>query len=67
MIKNLNKVPPSDDWFTYESIDSEVNKTLDKTKGQVTGNEMEKQNKYYVESINQDPNWLKTNTFFLIN
>ena len=59
MFKYLNEVPPSDDWFPYEYIDAEVNNKLDKTKGQLAGNEMEKETKYYVESLNHDLNWLK--------
>ena len=39
--KDLNEVTPWYDWFPYEYIDAEVNKKLDKTKGQLTGNEME--------------------------
>ena len=41
VFKDLNEVPPSDDWFPYEYTDSEVKK-LDKTKGRPAGNEMEK-------------------------
>ena len=71
MFKDFNEVPPSDDWFPYEYIDYEVNKKLYKTKGQFSGNEMEKETKHYVESINRYPNWLKKITIdidkFLIN
>ena len=41
VLKDLNEVPPPDDWFPYEYIDDEVNKKLDKTKGRLSGNEME--------------------------
>ena len=41
VFKDLNEVPPSDDWFSYEYIDDEVNNKVDKTKGQLAGNEME--------------------------
>ena len=71
MFKDLNEVPPSDYRFPYEYIDAEVNKKVDKTKGQLAGNEMEKETKYYVESLNNNPNWLMTITSeidkFLIN
>ena len=40
VFKDLNDVPPSDDWFPYECIDVEVKNKVDKTKGQLTGNEM---------------------------
>ena len=60
VFKDLNEVPPSDYWFLYEYIDPEVNKTLDKTKGQLAGDEMEKETKLYVEFLFHDPNWLKT-------
>ena len=60
MFKYLNQVPPSDDWPPYEYIDAEVNKKLEKTKGRIAGDEMEKETKYYVESLNHDPNWLQT-------
>ena len=32
VFKDLNGVPPSDDWFPYEYIDAEVNKKLEKPK-----------------------------------
>ena len=40
VLKHLNVVPTSDDWFPYEYIDAEVNKKLDKTKRQLAGDEM---------------------------
>ena len=49
---------------------SSINK-IDKTKGRLAGDEMEKETKHYVEYLNHDPNWLKTITIeidkFLIN
>ena len=62
MFKYLNEVPPSDDWFPYKYIDADVNKKLHNTKGQLSGNEIEKETKHYVESLNNDPNWLNTIT-----
>ena len=62
MFKYLNEVPPSDDWFKYEYIDADINKKLDKTKGRLAGDEMEKETKHYVEYLNHDLNWLKTIT-----
>ena len=62
VFKDLNDVLPLDDWFSYKYIDAEVRKKLDKTKGQLAGGEMEKETKYYVESLNHNPNWLKTIT-----
>ena len=71
VLKYLNEVSPSDYWFPYKYIDAEVNKKLDKTKGRLAGGEMEKETNNYVESLNHDPNWLKTITIeidnFLIN
>ena len=58
--KDLNKVSTSDDWFPYEYIDAEVNKKVDKTKVLNAGDEMKKETKHDVESLNHDPNWLKT-------
>ena len=63
VFKDLNEVPPSYDWFPYEYIDAEVKKKTEKTKRQITGNEMERKTKHYVESLNRDPNWL--NIFFI--
>ena len=60
MFKDLNEVPPSDDSFTYEYIDAEVNNKVEKTKGKITGDEIEKETKHYVESLNHDPNWFTT-------
>ena len=62
MFKDLDEVPSSDYWFPYEYIDAGVNNKLDKTKGQLAGDEMGKYTKHYVESLNHDPNWLKTIT-----
>ena len=45
MFKDLNEFPPSDDWFPYGYIDSEVKKKVEKTKGQLTDEEMEKETK----------------------
>ena len=42
VFKYLNDVPPSDDWFPYEIIDAEVKRKVDETKGQITGDEIEK-------------------------
>ena len=60
MYQYLNEVSPSDDWFPYEYIDAKVNNKLYKTKGQLVGNEIEKETKNYVESLNHDLNWWKT-------
>ena len=60
VLKYLNKVPTSNDCFPYEYIDADVNKKLEKNKGRLAGNEMEKETKHYVESFNHTPNWLKT-------
>ena len=57
--KYLNEFPPSYDWLPHEYINAEVKKKLYKTKGQLAGNEMEKETKNYVEYLNNDPNWLK--------
>ena len=62
MFKYLNDFPQSGDWFPYEYIDSEVKNKVDKTKGKIAGNEMEKETKYYVQYLNHDPNSLKTIT-----
>ena len=62
VFKYLNDFPPLDYWFLCEYIDSGVKNKVDKTKGQLTGDEMEKETKHYVESLNHDPNWLNTIT-----
>ena len=62
VLKDLNYFPPLDDWFSYEYIDAEAKKKVDKTKGQLAENEIEKETKHYVEYLNHDPNWLKTIT-----
>ena len=46
VFKDLNEVPLSDDWFPYEYIDAEINKKLDKTKGQLAGYGIEKYTKH---------------------
>ena len=71
VFKYLNEVPPSYDWFPYEYIDAEFKKKVDRTKGQLTGNEMEKETKHYVEYLNHYTKWLKKISIeidkFLIN
>ena len=71
VFKYLNEFLPSDDWFPYEYIDAEFNKKLDKIKGILADNEMEKETKHYVEYLNNNTNWLKMVTIeidkFLIN
>ena len=62
VFKDLNDIPPSDDSFPYEYIYAEVKKKVDETKGKLAGHEMEKETKHYVESLNHDPNWLRTIT-----
>ena len=59
MYKDFNMVPPSYYWFPCEYINSGVNKKLDKTKGQLTGDEMGKETKHYMESINHNLNQLR--------
>ena len=66
MFKDLNEVPPLDDWLSYEYIDAEVNKKVDKTKGRLVGNNMEKDPKHYMEYLNHEPNWLKTITIEIV-
>ena len=63
VFKDLNEVPPSDDWFPYEYIDAEVKKKTEKTKRQLAGKKMERETKQYVEYLYRDPNWL--NNFLL--
>ena len=43
MFKYLNDVPPSDYWFPYEYMYAEVKEKVNETKGQLAGNEMEKE------------------------
>ena len=59
VFKDLNDFPPLDDWFSYEYIDAKFKNEIDKTKGQLAGNEMLKETKHYVEYINNNTNWLK--------
>ena len=56
VFKYSNEFPTSYYCFPYEYIDAEVKKKVDKTKGKIAGDEMEKEAKHYVESHNHDPN-----------
>ena len=56
MLKYLNDFTPSDDWFPYEYINFEIRKKVEKTKGQLAGDEMEKETKHCVEYLNHYPN-----------
>ena len=40
VFKDLNEISKSDDWFPYEYIDAEFNKKVNRTKGQLTGDEI---------------------------
>ena len=62
VLKDLNEFPPLYYCFPYEHINAEVKNKVGKTKGQLAGDEMEKKTKNYVESLNNDPNWLNTIT-----
>ena len=62
MFKDLNDIPPSNDWYPYEYIDADIKKKVNENKVRLAGNEMEKKTKHYVESLNHNPNWLKTIT-----
>ena len=59
MLKYLNEVPLSYDWFPYEYIYAEVNKKLNKTKVLLADDEMERETKHYVKSLNHDPKLVK--------
>ena len=71
VFKYLNEFPTSYYCFPYEYIDAEVKNKVDKTKGQLAGDIMEKETKHYVESLNHNTNWLNKITIeidkFLIN
>ena len=62
VFKYLNEFLPSYDWLPYEYIDAEVKKKVDKTKGHIAGDEMEKETIHYVEYLNHYLNWLTTVT-----
>ena len=62
MFKDLNEVLLSDYLFLYEYFDAEVNNKVNKTKGQLTGNEMEEETKHYMGYLKYDNNLLKTIT-----
>ena len=58
VFKDLNEFPPSYDWSPYEYNNAEVRNKLNRTKGQIAGDEMEKETKHYAESLNHDTNLL---------
>ena len=62
--KYLNDVPPWDDCLPYEYIDAEVEKRLKKNKGQLTGDEMEKETKHYLKSLKSWSQLVKDNYYW---
>ena len=62
MFKDLNEFLTLYYWLPYECFDDKVKKKVEKTKIQLTGNEMEKDTKHYVKYLNKYPNWFNTIT-----
>ena len=71
MLRNLYVDPTSENWFTNKYIEAEIKKKLDKTRGQLSSDEMENEIRHYIDSLNHDPQWVRiiTNDInkFLVN
>ena len=59
MFRNLHDVPTSDNWFPNKYIEADIKKKLDKTRGQLASDEMENDIRHHVESLNNDPQWVR--------
>ena len=59
MFSNLHDVPTLENWFPNKYIESEIKNKLDKTRGQPASDEIENEIRHYVESLNQNPQWVR--------
>ena len=59
MFINLHDVPTSESWFPNKYIEAEIKNKLDKTGGQLSSYEMENEIRHYIESLNNDPQWVR--------
>ena len=59
VFRNLHDVLTSENWFPNKYIEAEIKKKLDKTRGQLTSDEMENEIRHYVESLNHNPQWVR--------
>ena len=59
MFINLHDVPTLENWFPNKYIEAEINKKLDKARGQLASDEMKNEIRHYVESLNHDPQWVR--------
>ena len=55
MFRNLYVDRTSKTWFPNEYIEAEIQKQLDKTRGQPANDEMENEIRHYIDSLNHDP------------
>ena len=46
-------------WFLKKYIEADIKKKLDKTRGQLASVEMENEIRHYINSLNQDPQWVR--------
>ena len=49
----------SENWFPNEYIESEIKKKLDKTRRILASDEMENEIRHYIDSLNQNPEWVR--------
>ena len=59
MFRNLYVDPTSETWFPNKYIEAEIKKKLDKTRGQLSSDEMEYEIRQYINYLNHDPIWVR--------
>ena len=59
VFRNLYDVPTSETWFPNKYIEADIKKKLDKTRGKLASDEMENEIRHYIDSLNQNPQWVR--------
>ena len=59
MFRYLYVDPTSKTWFLNKYIESDIKKKLDKTRGQLSSDEMEYEIRHCIDSLNHDPIWVR--------
>ena len=59
MFSNLHDGLTSENWSPNKYIEAEIKKKLDKTGGLLASDEMENEISFYIDSLNNDPQWVR--------
>ena len=59
MFRSLYVDPTSETWFLNKYIEAEIKKKLDKTRGQISSDEMENEIIHYIDYLSHYPQWVR--------